>query len=136
MNLLHRCLRVVLACLPLCATTSSLAVDTSSIMSSTLSPDCLDYRVVGICSWLQCTPFGCDVRTSVKVRHFVPDAVVSSYASTGENPWAEIAFLSPANASAVSGGDGTTGNPHENNLAKFKNADVIGHPAALVFNQF
>src|SRR5687767_6799444 len=108
MTPLPRRLRIGFASLLLSAATSSLAVDTGSIMSATLSPACLDYRVVGICSWLQCTPFGCDVRTSVKVRHFVPDAVVSSYANTGDNPWAEIAFLSPANASAVSGGDGTT----------------------------
>ena len=29
---------------------------------SALSPDCF-YRVVGICYWLFCTPFGCSVRT-------------------------------------------------------------------------
>ena len=27
---------------------------------------------------------------SVKVRHYVPDAVVSSYSNTGENPWVEV----------------------------------------------
>ncbi|EGH26716.1 hypothetical protein PSYMO_36725, partial [Pseudomonas amygdali pv. mori str. 301020] len=40
--------------------------------ASTLSPDCLEYKVVGICYWLLCTPFGCKVKTSTKVRHFVP----------------------------------------------------------------
>ena len=35
-------------------------------------------------------PFGCSVRTSVKVRHCIPDAVVSSYSNTGENPWIEV----------------------------------------------
>jgi hypothetical protein len=34
---------------------------------------------------------GCTVRTSVKVRHYVPDAVVSSYSNTGENPWRKCA---------------------------------------------
>ncbi|MBN0063615.1 TraU family protein, partial [Pseudomonas aeruginosa] len=37
---------------------------------------------------------------------------------------------------AQAGGDGTTNEDHENNLAKFKNADVIGHPGVEVFNQF
>ncbi|MFX8581876.1 TraU family protein, partial [Acinetobacter baumannii] len=66
--------------------------------------------------------------TSVQVRHYNPDAVVSSYSNTGENPWLEVAFMSPPNSTAQAGGDGTTNQPHENNLAKFKNADVVGHP--------
>ena len=49
-------------------------------------PQCLEYKVVGICYWLLCGPHGCKVKTSVKVRHYVPDAVVSSYANTGSNP--------------------------------------------------
>jgi integrating conjugative element protein (TIGR03756 family) len=76
------------------------------------------------------------VKTSVKVRHFVPDAVVSSYASTGANPWLEVRPMSQPNATAQAGGDGTTNHDHENNLAKFKNADVIGHPGGYVFSQF
>ena len=121
---------LVAACTPV------LAVDTATIMSSTLSPDCLAYQVVGTCYWLYCTMYGCTVRTSVKVRHYIPDAVVSSYSNTGQNPWTEIALLSPPNSSAREGGDGTTNQPHENNLAKFKNADVIGDPATAVFNRF
>ena len=92
--------------------------------------------MVGICYWLYCTPFGCSVRTSVKVRHYVPDAVVSSYSNTGENPWQEVRAMSMPNPTAKAGGDGTTNHDNENNLAKFKNADVIGHPAGMVFSQF
>lgn len=76
------------------------------------------------------------MRTSVKVRHYVPDAVVSSYSNTGENPWLEVRAMSMPNPTAKAGGDGTTNHDNENNLAKFKNADVIGHPAGLVFSQF
>ena len=92
--------------------------------------------MVGICYWLYCTPFGCSVRTSVKVRHYVPDAVVSSYSNTGENPWLEVRAMSMPNPTAKAGGDGTTNHDNENNLAKFKNADVIGHPGGYVFSQF
>jgi len=92
--------------------------------------------MVGICYWLYCTITGCTVRTSVKVRHYVPDAVVSSYSNTGENPWVEVRMMSTPNPSAVAGGDGTTNQDHENNLAKFKNADVIGHPGGEAFNRF
>jgi integrating conjugative element protein (TIGR03756 family) len=129
-------LRAGAAAALLCGAASSFALNTSTIVSSVMSPDCLEYRVVGICYWLYCTWTGCTVRTSIKVRHYVPDAVVSSYSNTGENPWVEVRSMSPPNASAEDGGDGTTNEDHENNLAKFKNADVIGHPGALVFSEF
>ena len=131
-----RRLRAIIASLLLCGATASFALDTVAIVSASLSPDCLEYRVVGICYWLFCTPFGCKVRTSVKVRHYVPDAVVSSYSNTGENPWVEVRAMSTPNSTARAGGDGTTNHDNENNLAKFKNADVIGHPAGSVFSQF
>ena len=115
---------------------SSFALNTATIVSSALSPDCIEYRVVGICYWLFCTTFGCSVRTSVKVRHYVPDAVVSSYSNTGQNPWVEVRAMSAPNTTAQAGGDGTTNHDNENNLAKFKNADVIGHPGGYVFSQF
>ncbi|MDR3221161.1 MAG: TIGR03756 family integrating conjugative element protein [Candidatus Accumulibacter sp.] len=116
--------------------TPAFALDTATVASSALSPDCLDYRVVGICFWLRCSIYECSVETSTKVRHYVPDAVVSSYANTGENPWSEVRAMSTASSTAQSGGDGTTHHANENNLAKFKNADVIGHPGGFVFSQF
>jgi len=112
------------------------AVTTATIVSSSLSPDCLEYKVVGICYWLFCTPYSCQVKTSVKVRHFVPDAVVSSYANTGENPWTEMASFSPVSSVAAGGGDPGTNHAPENSIAKFKNADVIGHPGGYAFSQF
>ena len=131
-----RRLRAGIAAILLTTGAPSFALDTSTIASSTLSPDCLEYRVVGICFWLLCTYFSCSVETSVKVRHYVPDAVVSSYSNTGANPWVDVQSMSQPNATAQAGGDGTTNENHENNLAKFKNADVIGHPGGYVFSQF
>ncbi len=131
-----RRLRMGAAAALLCGATSSFALNTASIASSMLSPDCLEYRVVGICYWLYCSLTGCTVRTSIKVRHYVPDAVVSSYSNVGENPWVEVRAMSKPNATARSGGDGTTNHDNENNLIKFKNADVIGHPGGQVFSQF
>lgn len=115
---------------------SASAIDSATLVTSSLSPACLAFRVVGVCYWLRCTPYGCQVKTSVKVRHYVPDAVVSSYADTGANPWREVALMSPANSSAQGGGDSTTNQAHENALLIFKNADVIGHPGALIFSRF
>lgn len=83
-------------------------VTSATLIASSMSPECLEYKVVGICYWLLCTPFGCKVKTSTKVRHFVPDAVVSSYSNTGENPWIEVSSLSSSTSFAQDGGDGTT----------------------------
>ena len=131
-----RRLRSAVAAVLFSGAASAFALNTATITSSALSVDCLEYRVVGICYWLHCTWTSCSVRTSVKVRHYIPDAVVSSYSNTGENPWTDVRAMSPPNDSAQAGGDGTTNHDNENNLAKFKNADVIGHPGGYVFSQF
>ncbi|WP_065947555.1 TIGR03756 family integrating conjugative element protein [Pseudomonas sp. 1 R 17] len=114
----------------------SFALDTVTIIPSVASPNCMDYQVVGACYWLRCTNFGCKVKTSTKVRHYVPDAVVSSYSSTGENPWTEVRALSGPISQAKGGGSGTTNDQHENNLSIFKNVDIIGHPGIAAFNAF
>ncbi|KHN52894.1 conjugal transfer protein [Dickeya fangzhongdai] len=134
--MISRLLRLSMAIALLCTATSSVALSTANIVSSILSPDCLEYRIAGICYWLFCTPFGCSLRTSTKVRHYIPDAVVSSYSNTGENPWMEVRAMSAPNVAAQGGGDATTNHNNENNLTKFKNADVIGHPGGHVFAQF
>ncbi len=69
------------------------AINSAQIIASALSPQCLEYKIVGICYWLLCTPYGCTVKTSTKVRHYIPNAVVSSYNQTGRNPWTEMSFL-------------------------------------------
>ena len=122
-------LSILLVCGP------SVALDTGSITSSVLSPNCLAYRVVGICFWLLCTPFGCKVKTSTKVRHFIPELVVSSYATTGNNPWTEMATLSSPISGAEGGGNLITLNTLRNNLPRFKNVDGIGHPGGWAATQ-
>jgi integrating conjugative element protein (TIGR03756 family) len=129
-------LQAATALLLLATANTASAINTASIISSSASPVCLAYRAVGTCHWLFCTNFGCTTRTSVKVRHYIPDAVVSSYSNTGANPWVEIARMSVPNAHAHAGGDGTTNSSGENNLLKFKNADVVGHPGGATFGQF
>lgn len=128
-------LRLVATATALGVPLSAVALDTATIVSSSASADCLSYRVVGVCHWLRCTNFGCKVKQSPKVRHYVPDAVVSSYANTGENPWSQVRPLSPTNSKAQGGGDGSAGIAAESDLFKFKNADVIGHPGGAVFTQ-
>lgn len=123
--------RWILGVLLLGIARAAIAIDSATIAASVASLDCLEYRIVGICYWLSCSFTGCHIDVSVQVSHYIPDAVVSSYMNTGQNPWTDVAFMSPPNPTALGGGDGTTNQPHENNLAKFRNADVIGHPGTL-----
>ncbi len=84
------------------------ALTTPQIVASSLSTQCLDYQVIGICVWLNCSWSGCSIRTSVQVRHYVPELVVSSYENTGDNPWWEVAALSPPLGEALAGGQSTS----------------------------
>lgn len=125
----------------LCAVFPLRAITTPEIAASALTPDCVNYRVVGLCYWLYCTPFGCTVRTSVKVSHFRPDLVVSAYSVTGQNPWTEMSLLSPALPGiAEGGGDTNPRSANQHSKIRFKNADAIGFPAgdelAKFFTQF
>lgn len=70
-DLLRR-MRAAVTSVLLLSATGSYALNTATIVGSVASPDCLEYRVVGICYWLYCTWTGCTVRTSVKVRHYTP----------------------------------------------------------------
>ncbi|WP_410839444.1 TIGR03756 family integrating conjugative element protein [Pasteurella multocida] len=104
-------------------------ISTVQIMASSASPQCADYKVVGICYWLFCTPFGCKIRTSTKVRHFLPEQVVSGYNHGGQNPWSEVRSL----------GNGIKGGSYQDKPATkqysqmvFKNVDVIGHPQGAI----
>lgn len=111
------------------------AIDSPAIVASAASWDCLDYKANGVCVWLTCTPFGCYTKTSVKVKHYMPDLVVSAYQKTGDNPWSVISPLAPNNPTAEGGGnstEGRAGQDHRN--LRFKNADAVGHPAAAGFD--
>lgn len=103
------------------------SLNTASIMASSASTSCLDYKVVGTCFWLFCTKFGCKIRTSTKIKHYIPEVVVSSYNHQAQNPWMEMNFLS----NGVKGGDYQS--PHKDyTQATFKNVDVIGHPQGAI----
>lgn len=117
------------------------AINTASIVASAISPSCISWRVSGICYWLLCTPFGCTVKTSVKVTHFIPETVVSVYQDKGKNPWTEMALVSGTSGgveNAISGalaglsaggGESVSKVPGQRSLhTRFKYADAIGHP--------
>lgn len=112
------------------------AITTPQIIASALSTDCLQYRVVGICYWLLCTPFGCTVKTSVKVKHNLPELVVSTYNTPGDNPWREMAFAGSPLPGSEGGGNTTSRITNSQTNIRFKNADAFGHPADGSFYRF
>jgi integrating conjugative element protein (TIGR03756 family) len=111
-------------------------IDSAEIIKESLNTDCFDYEIVGGCVWLKCTPFGCKTSFSPVQRHYIPEAIVSTYTNTGENPWKEVQFYSKPNSNAEDGGrsDQDFSQQHFQTL-RFKNADVIGSPGSLVFKQ-
>ncbi|CAM3461848.1 putative exported protein [Xenorhabdus nematophila ATCC 19061] len=124
---------------------SQATLNTAQIVASSISPACIQWRVSGICYWLFCSWHGCTVKTSVKVTHFLPQAVVSTYHAPGGNPWSEMAHISPLSGGletvvtrALSGLT-TGGGNHTVQVAgkrsprlRFKYADAIGHPATTL----
>ena len=133
--------RLALATLMACTGTMA-SVNTASLLSSAASPDCISWRISGICYWLFCTPFGCSVKTSVKVTHFIPEAVVSVYLSPGANPWTEMSAVSSladgAESALLGGAAGvaTGGGRQEMKVPgdrkqnlHFYYGDAYGHPA-------
>ena len=121
-------------------------ITTTEITSQTTAAAlaCGRWQPVGTCFWLVCTPFGCSVRTSLKVGHYNPDLVVSAYHQVGGNPWVEMRATLGTAATAggqaivrrllgvdIGAGDrteGTTSKDHQN--LRFKEADAIGHPVS------
>ncbi|EAS1759877.1 TIGR03756 family integrating conjugative element protein [Salmonella enterica] len=119
----------------LALTLPALAITTPQIIASSLSADCVQYRIVGICYWLMCTPFGCAVKTSIKVKHNLPDLVVSAYSAPGDNPWREMALLN-APISTIGGGDTNPRITNSKTKIRFKDTDAIGHPGGETFFRF
>lgn len=120
-------------------------LNTATLVASAASPSCISWRISGICYWLKCGWGGCRIRTSVRVSHFIPEAVVSAYHAPGENPWQEMSRVSGAaggieNAvtGVLSGVSAGGGNSEQKFEAKRKTdlhffyADAIGHPATTL----
>ncbi|MDC9615245.1 TIGR03756 family integrating conjugative element protein [Xenorhabdus khoisanae] len=118
------------------------SLNTAQIVTSSFSPSCIQWRVSGICYWLFCSWHGCTVKTSVKVTHYLPEAVVSTYHASGGNPWSEMAQVSRLSGGLENAVTGALshltagGGNHNSQISgqrrtslRFKYADALGHPA-------
>ena len=104
--------------------------NSAAILAQSADLGCLEYRISGGCLWLHCSgiPPSCSTRTSVKYRHYIPDAVVTAYSAAGQNPWLELRSI----VSLIPGSDGGTAAKGTGTRAstglRFKQADVVGSP--------
>jgi len=122
------------------------SITTLEILTQTTAAafTCMRWMPIGTCFWLRCTWSSCDVKTSLKVGHYNPDLVVSSYNELGGNPWTAIrTTLGLAQKAAATGllgallpvpvdsagnrTEGSAGNRDHKNLV-FRETDAIGHP--------
>jgi integrating conjugative element protein (TIGR03756 family) len=109
-------------------------INAGEVVNNTLEcvGDCLDWKLVGICFWLECHLFDCEVNESPKVSHYIPDFLVSAY-TTNHTPIAEYDGVNTgatANLTQSHSDDRQYDGPLD-----FKNAEVLGNPTALIFNQ-
>lgn len=122
-------------------------ISTTKIISRTAEATlaCMQWTPVGLCFWLNCTWISCAVESSLKIGHYNPDLVVSSYNELGKNPWNEIrAVLANVQRTVAEGVLGRLNNlpvdsagnrseggrdqrDHKNLI--FRETDAIGHPA-------
>lgn len=106
---------------------------------------CLHYQIVGICFWLNCSSGTCQVDTTNRIEHLLPDAVVSVYRGNGMNPWQfantivdPLAYqLGQAQVKSLTSFDMGYGNENTNSPndtdTHFKEVDVIGNPVISIF---
>lgn len=117
---------------------------TAEIVSNTLraAPSCANYTVKGVCFWLKCKAFppSCRVITNLRISHFSPEVVVSTWHEGVMHPWADYGkIVTAALTGPASGVVGMTIDSAGTNFSAdrtdkneiYRDADAIGNPANL-----
>ena len=127
------------------STMNSLQITEASIKGV---PNCMHYKITGICFWLECSVFGCDIETTFKVDHYLPDLVASVYTTPQNNPfWFAKTVLDPAFYEAgkiqikqTTHFDLGSGHEHNNSQRdinnRFHEVDLIGNPALTLLSGY
>jgi integrating conjugative element protein (TIGR03756 family) len=76
--------------------------------------DCIQFRVVGVCIWIVCTPYGCDIDVTVKYGHFNPDVLVR--------------VSNPQGINRVEDPVRTDSHTRNHNNLIYQDAVAVGHP--------
>ena len=141
-----------LACLLLAITgKASMAANTVEVLGATIAsaPSCFSYKVTGACFFLSCKPVLhalpiCRISTSVRVSHYMPDVVVSTYNDQYDHPWTDagtfVSVIGSTVGSALlampldSAANTTSAAQSVREPAAFKGADAVGNPLVAVNN--
>ncbi|THT98410.1 hypothetical protein E9531_14455 [Lampropedia puyangensis] len=129
------------AAIPAMAQVTDTKTSTAKIMTDTVQalPSCLKYTVRGVCFFLRCSLYECSIETSVRVAHFVPEAIISVYQSPDDHPWGDIGQTVSSNANKVQAKlmsiaqPDTAASTHEDmsSITVFKGADAYGNPVGM-----
>lgn len=120
----------------LAQTTNTVAILTATLQSF---PSCLSYQVKGMCFFLRCNIKGCTVLYSIRMSHYLPDAIVSTYNDPLMHPWLEVG--KPIATAMAGVGSAMAGMPldsaadtarDDTEITTFKGADAIGNPVGMV----
>lgn len=133
----------------LTAVTPAHAITTPEILTKTITsmPSCMKYQVKGMCFFLKCGWTGCRIRTSLRIAHYVPDAIVSTYNDPLAHPWVEVGkpiatVMSAVGGAMIAGGPGlldasaNTAPRAAQTTTTFKTVDAIGNPAGMIMQVF
>lgn len=123
------------------ASGSTSGSNTMAIATATVQglSSCLAYQVTGVCFFLRCYLFYCEIETSIRVQHYVPDVVVSTYNSPTQHPWADLA--KPISTAMDKAGSSLMGSTLDSQattareareVVTMKSADAIGNPIGAV----
>lgn len=140
----ERALAAATLCAPLLAFGQADGTTTAQILADTASaaPSCASWRPSGTCFWLRCGFWGCRVRTSLRVSHYSPDAVVSAFHDGALHPWIDAGRAAERTlrraATALVGmpmdSAGTrTRDDGRDRARMFRDVDVIGHPGGSLW---
>ena len=119
------------------------AITTPGVVTGTATafPSCLSYQVEGVCFFLRCKLVACWIETSIKISHYNPDVVVSTYNDPLRHPWVDIGnivskTMSTAGSSILGKVLDSSGGGLETSSAftNYKSADAIGNPAGMLAN--
>ncbi|BBP46322.1 integrating conjugative element protein [Thiosulfatimonas sediminis] len=111
-----------------------------NVIQSALNLECMDYCFTGTCFHLKCSLFsGCKTWVSPKVKHNLPDLLVTVYDELDEQPFTEYRAIQSNLLSMLDDGEGANlmqGNKLESSQIRFKNTSVIGHPFLVFATNF
>lgn len=137
---------IAAATFALCAGQASAQTTTLGVVTATVAaaPSCLSYQIKGVCFFLRCRVTGCSIQTSIRVSHYMPDVVISTYNDQSLHPWADVGTVVSGVGSTVGAAllatplDSSANTDHstvpDGQSAASKGADAIGNPLVVVNN--